>query len=105
MFIASSELTCPFKPFSKTFAMQKNKTVLAFLDDVYEDLELWYPKLRLEEIGYTLKCAGQEIKTYAGKQGYPAASMSTLPGQRHIAALQIITSAPSPPHAAIADMD
>ena len=28
------------------FIMQ-NKTVLAFLDDVYEDLELWYPKLRL----------------------------------------------------------
>ena len=36
------------------FAMQ-NKTVLAFLDDVYEDLELWYPKLRLEEAGYALK--------------------------------------------------
>ncbi len=32
--------------------MQKNKTLLAFLDDVYEDLELWYPKLRLEEAGY-----------------------------------------------------
>ena len=34
-----------------------NKTLLAFLDDVYEDLELWYPKLRLEESGYALKCA------------------------------------------------
>jgi len=54
--------------------MQKNKTVLAFLDDVYEDLELWYPKLRLEEAGYALKCAAPEIKTYAGKHGYPAAS-------------------------------
>ena len=53
------------------FAMQ-NKTVLAFLDDVYEDLELWYPKLRLEEAGYALKCAAPEIKTYAGKHGYPA---------------------------------
>ncbi len=52
--------------------MQKNKTLLAFLDDVYEDLELWYPKLRLEEAGYALKCAAQEIKTYAGKHGYPA---------------------------------
>ncbi len=54
--------------------MQKNKTVLAFLDDVYEDLELWYPKLRLEEAGYALKCAAPEIKTYAGKHGYPAQS-------------------------------
>jgi protease I len=55
-------------------AMQTNKTLLAFLDDVYEDLELWYPKLRLEEAGYALKCAAPEIKTYAGKHGYPAAS-------------------------------
>jgi protease I len=54
--------------------MQKTKTVLAFLDDVYEDLELWYPKLRLEEAGYALKCAAPEIKTYAGKHGYPATS-------------------------------
>ena len=52
----------------------QNKTVLAFLDDVYEDLELWYPKLRLEEADYALKCAAPEIKTYAGKHGYPAAS-------------------------------
>ena len=52
----------------------KNKTVLAFLDDVYEDLELWYPKLRLEEAGYCVKCAAPEIRTYAGKHGYPAAS-------------------------------
>jgi protease I len=54
--------------------MDKNKTVLAFLDDVYEDLELWYPKLRLEAAGYALKCAAPEIKTYSGKHGYPATS-------------------------------
>ena len=54
--------------------MQKSKTLLAFLDDVYEDLELWYPKLRLEEAGYTLKCAAPEMKTYTGKHGYPAQS-------------------------------
>src|ERR1035437_6989415 len=60
--------------FENNFAMKKNKTVLAFLDDVYEDLELWYPKLRLEEAGFALKCAAPEIKTYTGKHGYPAAS-------------------------------
>jgi protease I len=54
--------------------MTKHKTVLAFLDDVYEDLELWYPKLRLEAAGYALKCAAPEIKTYTGKHGYPATS-------------------------------
>ena len=48
------------------------RPVLAFLDDVYEDLELWYPKLRLEEAGYALKCAAPEIKTFTGKHGYPA---------------------------------
>jgi len=50
----------------------QNKFVLAFLDDLYEDLELWHPKLRLEEAGYEVKCAAPEIKTYAGKHGYPA---------------------------------
>jgi len=58
--------------------MQKNKTLLSFLDDVYEDLELWYPKLRLEEAGYTLKCAAPAVKVYAGKHGYPAAADLTL---------------------------
>lgn len=24
-------------------------TLLTFVDDFYEDLELWYPKIRLEE--------------------------------------------------------
>src|SRR3984957_17040102 len=52
----------------------QNQTLLAFLDDVYENLELWYPKLRLEAAGYSLKCAAPQIKTYAGKHGYPAAS-------------------------------
>ena len=49
-----------------------NKTLLAFLDDLYEDLELWYPKLRLEECGYAVQCAAPEIKPCAGKHGYPA---------------------------------
>lgn len=47
-------------------------TLLAFLDDVYEDLELWYPKLRAEEAGYSVRLAARELKTYIGKHGYPA---------------------------------
>jgi protease I len=46
--------------------------LLAFVDDVYEDLELWYPKLRLEEEGFLTQLAAKELKTYAGKHGYPA---------------------------------
>src|SRR6266478_6022421 len=48
------------------------KKVLKFVDDVYEDLELWYPKLRLEEAGFAMTMAAHELKTYSGKHGYPA---------------------------------
>jgi protease I len=48
------------------------KTLLTFVDDVYEDLELWYPKLRLEEAGYAMRLAAGELKGYRGKHGYPA---------------------------------
>ena len=50
------------------------KELLCFLDDIYEDLELWYPKLRLEEAGFGMRLAAPEIKTYKGKHGYPAKS-------------------------------
>ena len=52
--------------------------VLAFVDDIYEDLELWYPKLRLEEAGYAVRLVAPEIKTYSGKHGYPAKADLTL---------------------------
>jgi protease I len=55
-----------------SFAMQK--TILTFVEDIYEDLELWYPKLRLEEAGYDTRLAAPEIKTFKGKHGYPAKS-------------------------------
>ena len=50
------------------------KTLLAFVDDLYEDLELWYPKIRLEEAGYAMRLAALEIKPFAGKHGYPVKS-------------------------------
>ena len=50
------------------------KTLLTFVEDIYEDLELWYPRLRLEEAGYAMRVAAPEIKTYKGKHGYPANS-------------------------------
>lgn len=46
--------------------------LLAFVDDVYEDLELWYPKLRLEEAGWATRLAGPELRAFRGKHGYPA---------------------------------
>jgi protease I len=51
------------------------KRILMFVGDIYEDLEVWYPKLRLIEAGAEVVLAGPEAKvTYAGKHGYPCKS-------------------------------
>lgn len=53
--------------------------VLVITGDIYEDLELWYPKLRLIEAGASVVVAGPEAgKTYAGKNGYPCESDAAL---------------------------
>jgi len=49
----------------------KGKTVLFFAAPLYEDLELWYPKIRLEEEGVRTVVAGLGDRTYQGKRGYP----------------------------------
>jgi len=49
----------------------RGKKVLLFAGPLYEDLELWYPKIRLEEEGATTTVAGLGDKTYQGKRGYP----------------------------------
>ena len=38
----------------------------------YEDLEVWYPKLRLEAAGFEAPLVGAEGQIYKGKHGYPA---------------------------------
>lgn len=51
------------------------RRILMFTGDIYEDLELWYPKLRLIEAGFEVVVAGEEAhKTYAGKHSYPSKS-------------------------------
>jgi protease I len=51
------------------------KVIGALVDDVYEDLELWYPRIRLEEAGWKVIVAGPEKgHQYAGKHGYPCRS-------------------------------
>jgi protease I len=48
---------------------------LMFVDHDYEDLELWYPKLRLEEAGAHVTVAGPHGESvYRGKHGYPCRS-------------------------------
>lgn len=46
--------------------------VLIFAAPYYEELELWYPRIRLEEEGIGTVVAGVGEKTYTGKRGaYP----------------------------------
>lgn len=55
------------------------KHVLAIIDDVYEDLELWYPKLRLEEEGWNVVVAAPAAeRLYTGKHGYPCVSDAAI---------------------------
>ncbi|MBU6174094.1 MAG: type 1 glutamine amidotransferase [Planctomycetes bacterium] len=51
------------------------RRVLSFVGDIYEDLELWYPKLRLLEAGAEFVIAGELAgQVYMGKNGYPCTS-------------------------------
>ncbi len=47
------------------------RTIAILVAADYEDLELWYPKLRLEEAGFVVKTVGLGEKEYRGKHGYP----------------------------------
>ncbi len=55
------------------------KRILIIVGDDYEDLELWYPKLRLIEAGGVVTVAGQQAgQVYRGKNGYPCPSDEAL---------------------------
>jgi len=56
-----------------------NKTVVCFVEEEFEDLELWYPVLRLREEGATVHLAGLEKgRTYIGKYGVPCVADISL---------------------------
>jgi protease I len=56
---------------------------LLFVDDLYEDLELWYPKLRLIEAGAEVTVAGPKAGTlYSGKHSYPCVSDAAIQDMR-----------------------
>jgi protease I len=62
---------------------QKNKKILMFVEHIYEDLELWYPKLRLIEAGAEVVVAGPQANTiYNGKHGYPCKSDAAISDMR-----------------------
>jgi protease I len=52
--------------------LKNEPRVMIFAENEYEDLELWYPKLRLIEAGARVVVAGPSEKEYRSKHGYPA---------------------------------
>src|ERR1700744_2227518 len=53
--------------------------VLIFVEDGYEDMELMYPKYRLQEAGYRVVVAGPRAgHPYLGKHGYPCVSDTSV---------------------------
>ncbi len=57
----------------------KGKRVAVLLEKFYEDLELWYPVLRLREAGCVVKVVGpKEGETYLSKHGYPAKADTSI---------------------------
>jgi protease I len=57
--------------------------ILIFIEDGYEDMELMYPKYRLEEAGFSVVIAGPKAEQiYEGKHGYPCASNAAISDMR-----------------------
>lgn len=55
--------------------MKKECKVICLVHSDFEDLELWYPVLRLREEGVTVHLVGENANTkYIGKYGVPAVS-------------------------------
>jgi protease I len=57
----------------------KDHKILMFVDHIYEDMELMYPKYRLIEEGAQVVVAGPKAgETYLGKHGYPCKSDAAI---------------------------
>ena len=55
--------------------MREERRAAVLVENQYENLELWYPYLRLKELGLEVDLIGPEYpKTYLSKEGYPAVS-------------------------------
>ncbi|MFB3907541.1 MAG: type 1 glutamine amidotransferase domain-containing protein [Candidatus Eisenbacteria bacterium] len=47
------------------------KRIGVLVEDLYQDLEVWYPVLRFREAGAQVRIIGPEKKEYMSKHGYP----------------------------------
>jgi protease I len=56
------------------------KRVALFLENKYEDLEFWYPKLRLKEAGAEVVVIAPKKTSYTGKNGLSAEADLSIEG-------------------------
>jgi hypothetical protein len=59
------------------------RQLIMLAEDLYEDLELWYPVLRFREEGARVVIAGPDAKPYAGKHGYPVTAEAAVRAVEH----------------------
>jgi protease I len=50
------------------------RRIIVLAEDMFEDLELWYPVLRLREEGAEVVIAGTGAPSYKGKNGLPVSA-------------------------------
>ena len=50
----------------------QGKKIAIFVENIYEDLEFWYPKIRMQEEGAEVEVIAPKEKVYKGKHGMPA---------------------------------
>ena len=57
----------------------QGKKVVCYVEDEFEDLELWYPVMRLPEKGATVELVGPQANhKYIGKYGVPCVSDKSI---------------------------
>jgi len=59
-------------------AASKKKKIAILIEKDYQDMEVWYPYLRLLEAGHDPVPVGVKDKNYKGKYGYPIECKTTI---------------------------
>ena len=58
--------------------MKNKANIIVLVDNGYQELEFWYPVIRMKESGYNVIKAGFEKKLYEGEYGYPVKTDSAV---------------------------
>ena len=60
--------------------MADARRAVVLVEDQYENLELWYPVMRLRELGFQVDLVGpaESGRAYRSKEGYPATTDTTV---------------------------